>query len=89
MKLRKFHLRQCTNEGLLLRTEEKYADASKKFEDIERVHPYSPYAKKALINLAYTNYARKRYTEAVSSAERFTTLYPGSERFCLCTLYRG
>lgn len=67
------------NEGLLLRTEGKYADASKKFEDIERVHPYSPYAKKALINLAYTNYARKRYTEAVSSAERFTTLYPGSE----------
>ena len=67
------------NEGLILRAEGDYADASKKFEEIERVHPYSPYAKKALINLAYTNYARKRYTEAISSAERFTTLYPGSD----------
>ena len=67
------------NEGLVLRSEGDFADASEKFEEIERVHPYSPYAKKALINLAYTNYARNRYTEAISAAERFTTLYPGSE----------
>ena len=52
----------------------------KKFEEIERVHPYSPYAKKGFNKFSiYKLCTRKRYSEAVSSAERFTTLYPGSE----------
>lgn len=65
-------------EGLVLRDAGELAEASAKFEEVERVHPYSPYAKKSLINLAYTNYERQRYPEAIAAAERFSTLYPGS-----------
>lgn len=67
------------NEGLALRNEGRLSDARVKFEEIDKQHPYSEYSRKALINLAYLNYSQGKYTEAISAARRFTTLYPGSE----------
>ena len=67
------------NEGLALRQEGRLTDARTKFEQIDKQHPYSEYSRKALINLAYLNYSQGKYAEAITSAKRFTTLYPGSE----------
>ncbi|MHC5652704.1 outer membrane protein assembly factor BamD [Stappia sp.] len=67
------------NEGLALRSEGRLSDARKKFEEIDKQHPYSEYSKKALINLAYLNYSQGKFDEAITAAKRFTTLYPGSE----------
>lgn len=69
---------QLYNEALVLKAQGDLKSAGKKFQDVDKAHPYSQYAKKSLINLAYTNYARGKYTDAINAARRFATLYPGS-----------
>lgn len=65
------------NEGLALRAQGKLRDSTAKFEELDKLYPYSEYSKKSLVNLAYLNYTRGKYTETVTSANRFVTLYPG------------
>ncbi|MTI45420.1 outer membrane protein assembly factor BamD [Roseibium hamelinense] len=67
------------NEGLALRAQGKLSDADKKFTELDRLYPYSEYAKKSLINMAYINFSRGKYAEAITAARRFLTLYPGNE----------
>ena len=51
------------NEGLfLLNQKADYKDAAKKFEEVERQHPYSEWARKSLIMSAYTHYERVNTT---------------------------
>jgi outer membrane protein assembly factor BamD len=67
------------NEGVfLLDNRRDYKAASKKFEEVERQHPYSDWARKALIMVAYARYEAKDYDESISAARRFVTLHPGS-----------
>jgi outer membrane protein assembly factor BamD len=69
---------QLYNEGLVLQQAGKRADAVKKFEDLDRLHPYSEWAKKAVLMQAYTQFERSNYTECITAGRRFVTLYPGS-----------
>ncbi|AXS42673.1 outer membrane protein assembly factor BamD [Breoghania sp. L-A4] len=69
---------QLYNEGLALRASGDLSGAAKKFEEVDRLHPYSEYARKSLINIAFANYSRGKYQEAINSARRFVTLHPGS-----------
>lgn len=69
---------QLFNEGLALRAAGDLKDATEKFEEVDRLHPYSEYARKSLLNLAYTNYSRGKYQEAINAGRRFVTLHPGS-----------
>ncbi len=67
------------NEGLYLLNEKTdYRGATKKFEEVERQHPYSEWARKALIMAAFSNYQAREYEEAVAAAKRYVTLHPGS-----------
>ncbi len=67
------------NEGVFLSDKRQdYKDAAKKFEEVERQHPYSDWARKALLMTAYTRYEAKEYDESVSAARRYVTLHPGS-----------
>ena len=66
------------NQGLSAMNSGKMSEASQKFEDIDRLHPYSEYARKALLMSAYVNYTRGKNEEAITAARRFVTLYPGS-----------
>ena len=67
------------NEGVfLLDNRRAFKEASKKFEEVERQHPYSDWARKALIMVAYSRYEAKDYDDCVSAARRFVTLHPGS-----------
>jgi outer membrane protein assembly factor BamD len=67
------------NEGVfLLDKKQEYKEASKKFEEVERQHPYSEWARKSLIMVAYARFEAKDYDEAISAARRFVTLHPGS-----------
>jgi len=67
------------NEGIFLLDNRKdYRAASKKFEEVERQHPYSDWARKALIMVAYSRFEARDYEESVSAARRFVTLHPGS-----------
>jgi len=69
---------QLYNEALVLQQAGKRADAVKKFEDVDRLHPYSEWAKKSALMQAYTQFERGEYTECINAARRFVTLYPGS-----------
>ncbi len=67
------------NEGVyLLNQRQEYRDAAKKFEEVERQHPYSEWARKALLMVAYARYEAKEYDDAVNAARRYVTLHPGS-----------
>jgi len=67
------------NEGLYyLNSEHKPKDAVKKFEEVDRQHPYSEWARKALIMSAYSYYQVGSYDECVAAAKRYITLHPGS-----------
>ena len=67
------------NEGLyLLNQREDYKGAVKKFEEVERQHPYSEWARKSLIMAAYSHYQSREWEETIASAKRYVTLHPGS-----------
>jgi outer membrane protein assembly factor BamD len=67
------------NEGLLLANSGSFVAAAKKFDEVETTHPYSEWARRALIMSAYSNFEARRYAEAIRSAQRYVTLYPGSD----------
>ncbi|MBV5263262.1 outer membrane protein assembly factor BamD [Pinisolibacter sp. B13] len=69
---------QLYNEGLVQLQAGKRADAVKKFDDVDRLHPYSEWSKKAVLMQAYTQFERGAYTDCITSAQRFITLYPTS-----------
>jgi outer membrane protein assembly factor BamD len=67
------------NEGLyLLNKEHDFKKAAKRFEEVDRQHPYSEWARKSLIMTAYTYYEGALYDDCVNAAKRYITLHPGS-----------
>jgi outer membrane protein assembly factor BamD len=67
------------NEGLyLLQQKKEYKEAAKKFEEVDRQHPYSDWARKALLMQAYSYYEAKEYDDSISAAKRYVALHPGS-----------
>src|SRR5215213_3316693 len=55
-----------------------YEQAAKLFEEVERQHPYSVWARRAQLMSAFNYYLARKYTDAVSSAQRFVTIHPGN-----------
>jgi len=67
------------NEGLYLMNERKdLKAASKKFEEVDRQHPYSDWARKSLLMSAYSFYNAGDYDSCIGAATRYVTLHPGS-----------
>jgi outer membrane protein assembly factor BamD len=56
-----------------------YEDAAKLFDEVERQHPYSVWARRAQLMSAFSYYMAQKYPEAVSSAQRFLTIHPGNK----------
>ena len=55
-----------------------YEQAAKLFDEVERQHPYSIWARRAQLMSAFNYYLGKKYTDAISSAQRFITIHPGN-----------
>jgi outer membrane protein assembly factor BamD len=67
------------NEGLYILNQKKDPKtAAKKFEEVDRQHPYSEWARKSLIMSAYAYYEAQEYSETITAARRYITLHPGS-----------
>jgi outer membrane protein assembly factor BamD len=67
------------NEGVYLLNEKgDYRESAKKFEEVDRQHPYSEWARKSLVMAAYAYYSARAYDEAINTAKRYITLHPGS-----------
>ena len=57
----------------------QYAEAAALFDETERQHPYTEWARRAQLKSAFAYYAAKDYTKAVDSARRFISTHPGNE----------
>ena len=55
-----------------------YEQAAKLFDEVERQHPYSVWARRAQLMSAFNYYLAQKYTDAVNSAQRFVTIHPGN-----------
>jgi outer membrane protein assembly factor BamD len=67
------------NEGVYyLNEKHDPKTAGKKFEEVDRQHPYSEWARKSLLMSAFTAYEGKSYEEAITAAKRYISLHPGT-----------
>ena len=57
----------------------RYTVAAALFAEVERQHPYSPWARRAQLMGAFSNYLAKNYTEAISASQRFLSIHPGNK----------
>ncbi len=48
------------------------------FDEVERQHPYSPWARRAQLMSAFSYYAARDYNESIQSATRFLSIHPGN-----------
>lgn len=57
----------------------RWTEAVASFSEVERLYPYSSWARRAILLTAYAQYQANRYDDAVESAQRFISLHPGNE----------
>src|SRR5690242_6450336 len=55
-----------------------YEQAAKLYDEVERQHPYSVWARRAQLMSAINYYLARKYTDAINSAQRFITIHPGN-----------
>ncbi|HEX8263486.1 MAG TPA: outer membrane protein assembly factor BamD [Allosphingosinicella sp.] len=55
-----------------------YPGAGAVFDEVERQHPYSVWARRAQLMSAFSYYAARDYTKSVESARRFLSIHPGN-----------
>ncbi|WP_323765286.1 outer membrane protein assembly factor BamD [Marinovum sp.] len=56
-----------------------YSEAARFFSEIERLYPYSEWAKRALIMQAFAHHKDKEYEDARSAAQRYVDFYPADD----------
>jgi outer membrane protein assembly factor BamD len=49
------------------------------FDEVERQHPYSPWARRAQVMSAFSYYVARDYTKTIASAQRFLSIHPGNK----------
>lgn len=62
-----------------LETKRKAKEATKLFGEVERLYPYSEWAKRALIMQAFSYHKDKDYENSRAAAQRFIDFYPADE----------
>lgn len=56
-----------------------YTEAIAMFNEVERQHPYSEWARRSTLMSAFAAYRARRYPEAIETAERYIGLHPGTD----------
>lgn len=57
----------------------QYLIAAALFDEVERQHPYSPWARRAQLMSAFNYYMAAKYNESTQSARRFLSIHPGNK----------
>jgi outer membrane protein assembly factor BamD len=52
--------------------------AATQFNEVDRQHPYSIWARRAMLMSAFCSYQANKYDEAVATADQYISLHPGS-----------
>lgn len=56
----------------------QYKLAAAMFDEVERQHPYSVWARRSQLMSAFSYYVARQYSDAIQSSQRFLSLHPGS-----------
>lgn len=67
------------NQALDALTAGRHQQAALLFDEVERQHPYSTWARRAMLFSAYGYYEANKYDEAINATDRFIKLHPGNE----------
>ena len=57
----------------------QWEEAQRLFAEVERQHPFSEWARRAMLMSAFAAYSDAEYEDAISTAQRFISLHPGNE----------
>ncbi len=68
---------QLYNQAARELDQRDFETAIQLFNEVERQHPYSEWARKSMVMSAYTSYQARDYDEAVAAAQRYIGLHPG------------
>ncbi|WP_374405398.1 outer membrane protein assembly factor BamD [Pelagerythrobacter sp.] len=49
------------------------------FDEVERQHPYSPWARRAQLMSSFSYYVAQDYNKSIQSAQRFLSIHPGNK----------
>lgn len=70
---------QIYNKAMDELADGNYQKAAAEFDEVERQHPYSVWARRATLMSAYAHYKVNEYDDAILTAQRYITLHPGSK----------
>ena len=70
---------QIYNKAMDLLADGSYQKAAAEFDEVERQHPYSVWARRATLMSAYAHYNVNEYDDAILTAQRYISLHPGSK----------
>ena len=66
------------NTGYERLQQRRWTDAVDYFQEVERQHPYSDWARRSILMQIYAYYQNNNYAEAIAAADRFIQLVPGN-----------
>ncbi|HEX3430695.1 MAG TPA: outer membrane protein assembly factor BamD [Rhizomicrobium sp.] len=69
---------QIYNDAWKQIADKNWEKAAKQFDEVERQHPYSAWARRAMLMSAFCYYQANKYTDAISTADSYIELHPGS-----------
>jgi outer membrane protein assembly factor BamD len=57
----------------------QYELAAALFDEVERQHPYSPWARRAQLMSSFSYYMGNKYNESIQASRRFLSIHPGNK----------
>lgn len=57
----------------------RYVEAVAMFQEVERQHPYSAWARRAMLMKAFAFYQKNDYEESIKALDQFIALHPGNK----------
>lgn len=58
--------------------DKQWAESSLGFDEVERQHPYSEWARRSILMGAYSAYQQNKYEDSIAASQRFIALHPGN-----------
>ncbi len=70
---------QIYTKALDLLNEGRFRQAAAEFDEVERQHPYSQWARRSMLMASYCYYETNEYDSSILAAQRFLALHPGNK----------
>jgi outer membrane protein assembly factor BamD len=78
-EIRETPVEQLYQDALAQLDKANWIPCAQSFDEVERQHPYSVWARRAILMSAFCYYQANKYTDAIQASDRFITLHPGNK----------